>query len=184
MIAVAPALAPRWLGLAAATLLGAFVLSGCAGDPNQEVKQWMDEQAKTMKGKVDPLPLVKPYVPFAYNAFDLPDPFKPRKIEPARGTSKLAPDLNRRKEPLEAYPIESLRMVGTLQQQNTIYALVRTNDKNVYQVRTGNYLGQNFGIITGISEGEIRLRELVQDSSGDWTERQSRLLLDDQEQKK
>jgi type IV pilus assembly protein PilP len=184
VIAVAPALAPRWLGLAAATLLGAFVLSGCAGDPNQEVKQWMDEQAKTMKGKVDPLPLVKPYVPFAYNAFDLPDPFKPRKIEPARGTSKLAPDLNRRKEPLEAYPIESLRMVGTLQQQNTIYALVRTNDKNVYQVRTGNYLGQNFGIITGISEGEIRLRELVQDSSGDWTERQSRLLLDDQEQKK
>ena len=137
-----------------------------------------------MKGKVDLLPLVKPYVPFAYNAFDLPDPFKPRKIEPARGTSKLAPDLNRRKEPLEAYPIESLRMVGTLQQSNTIYALVRTNDKNVYQVRTGNYLGQNFGIITGISEAEIRLRELVQDSSGDWTERQSRLLLDDQEQKK
>jgi type IV pilus assembly protein PilP len=183
VIAVAPA-ATRWLRLAVATLLGAVVLSGCAGDPNQEVKQWMDEQAKTMKGKVDPLPLVKPYVPFAYNAFDLPDPFKPRKIEPARGTSKLAPDLNRRKEPLEAYPIESLRMVGTLQQQNTIYALVRTNDKNVYQVRTGNYLGQNFGIITGISEGEIRLRELVQDSSGDWTERQSRLLLDDQEQKK
>jgi len=179
----APASA-RWLRLAASMLLGAVVLSGCAGDPNQEVKQWMDEQAKTMKGKVDPLPLVKPYVPFAYNAFDLPDPFKPRKIEPARGTSKLAPDLNRRKEPLEAYPIESLRMVGTLQQQNTIYALVRTNDKNVYQVRTGNYLGQNFGIITGISEGEIRLRELVQDSSGDWTERQSRLLLDDQEQKK
>ena len=183
MTAAAPA-PVRWLRLAAATLLGAVVLSGCAGDPNQEVKQWMDEQAKTMKGKVDPLPLVKPYVPFAYNAFDLPDPFKPRKIEPARGTSKLAPDLNRRKEPLEAYPIESLRMVGTLQQQKTIYALVRTNDKNVYQVRMGNYLGQNFGIITGISEGEIRLRELVQDSSGDWTERQSRLLLDDQEQKK
>ena len=183
MTRVAPA-PRRWLPLAVAALLGAAVLSGCAGDPNQEVKQWMDEQAKTMKGKVDPLPQVKPYVPFAYNAFDLPDPFKPRKIEPARGTSKLAPDLNRRKEPLEAYPIESLRMVGTLQQNNTIYALVRTNDKNVYQVRTGNYLGQNFGIITGISEGEIRLRELVQDSSGDWTERQSRLLLDDQEQKK
>jgi len=179
----APASA-RWLRFAAMMLAAGVVLSGCAGDPNQEVKQWMDEQAKTMKGKVDPLPLVKPYVPFAYNAFDLPDPFKPRKIEPARGTSKLAPDLNRRKEPLEAYPIESLRMVGTLQQSNTIYALVRTNDKNVYQVRTGNYLGQNFGIITGISEAEIRLRELVQDSSGDWTERQSRLLLDDQEQKK
>ena len=75
-------------------------------------------------------------------------------------------------------------MVGTLQQEKAMYALVRTNDRNVYQVRVGNYMGQNFGVITGISEGEIRLRELVQDSSGDWTERQSRLLLDDQEQKK
>ena len=164
--------------------LGLLLLTGCAGDPNQELKQWMDDQSKTMKGKVDPLPVVKPYVPFAYNAFDLPDPFKPRKIEPARGSSKLAPDLNRRKEPLEAYPIESLKMVGTLQQKDAMYALVRTNDKNVYQVRVGNYMGQNFGVITGISEGEIKLRELVQDSSGDWAERQSRLLLDDQEQKK
>jgi len=161
-----------------------LMAAGCGGDPNQELRQWMDEQAKTLKGKVDPLPVVKPYIPFTYNAFDLPDPFKPRKIEPARGSSKLAPDLNRRKEPLESYPIESLRMVGTLQQDKTMYALVRTNDKNVYQVRVGNYMGQNFGIITGIGEGEIRLRELVQDSSGDWAERQSRLLLDDQEQKK
>ena len=176
--------AGRLLRVAAAALVTGSLLAGCGGDPNQELKKWMDDQAKTMKGKVDPLPVVRPYVPFAYNAFDLPDPFKPRKIEPARGTSKLAPDLNRRKEPLEAYPIESLKMVGTLQQQKTMYALVRTNDRNVYQVRVGNYLGQNFGVITGISEGEIRLRELVQDSSGDWTERQSRLLLDDQEQKK
>jgi len=170
----------------AAWLVLVLVLTaaGCGGDPNQELRQWMDEQAKTLKGKVDPLPVVKPYIPFTYNAFDLPDPFKPRKIEPARGSSKLAPDLNRRKEPLESYPIESLRMVGTLQQDKTMYALVRTNDKNVYQVRVGNYMGQNFGIITGIGEGEIRLRELVQDSSGDWAERQSRLLLDDQEQKK
>src|SRR5947199_18035 len=113
----------EWL-VAVLPPLGLLLLAGCAGDPNQELKQWMDDQAKTMKGKVDPLPVVKPYVPFAYNAFDLPDPFKPRKIEPARGSSKLAPDLNRRKEPLEAYPIESLRMVGTLQQQNTMYALV------------------------------------------------------------
>ena len=173
----------KWL-VAVVPPLGMLLLTGCGGDPNQELKQWMDDQSKTMKGKVDPLPVVKPYVPFAYNAFDLPDPFKPRKIEPARGSSKLAPDLNRRKEPLESYPIESLRMVGTLQQNNAVYALVRTNDRNVYQVRVGNYMGQNFGVITGIGEGEIKLRELVQDSSGDWAERQTRLLLDDQEQKK
>jgi type IV pilus assembly protein PilP len=160
-----------------------LTLAGCGGEMD-ELKQFVRESEKGLPRRIEPLPPVKAFEPFTYEGFDLPDPFKPRKIEPARGTSKLAPDLNRRKEPLEAYPIESLRMVGTLQQQNTIYALVRTNDKNVYQVRTGNYLGQNFGIITGISEGEIRLRELVQDSSGDWTERQSRLLLDDQEQKK
>jgi len=173
-----------WLRAAACALGFAALLAGCGGDPNQELRQWMDEQAKQVKGKVDTLPVVKPYVPFAYNAFDLPDPFKPRKIEPARGSSKLAPDLNRRKEPLESYPIESLRMVGTLERDKTMYALVRANDRTVYQVRAGNYMGQNFGIITSITDGDIRLRELVQDSSGDWAERQSRLLLDDQEQKK
>jgi type IV pilus assembly protein PilP len=75
-------------------------------------------------------------------------------------------------------------MVGTLQQDKSMYALVRTSERTVYQVKVGNYMGQNFGIITGISEGEIRLRELVQDSSGDWTERQSHLLLDEQEKKR
>ena len=118
-----------------------------------------------------------PYEPFAYNAFDLPDPFKPRKIEPVKGASKLAPDLTRRKEPLEAYPLESLQMVGTLQKNKTIYALVRTTDKDVYQVRAGNYVGQNFGVITGIGESEIKLKELVQDGAGDWTERSSTLQL-------
>lgn len=161
-----------------------LLLAGCGRDPNLELRQWMDEQTKAVRGKVEALPPVKPYVPFAYNAFDLPDPFKPRKIEPARGLSKLAPDLNRRKEPLEAYPLESLKMVGTLEQGKVMYALVRANDRTVYQVRSGNYMGQNFGTITNIGEGEIKLKELVQDSGGDWAERQSRLLLDDQEQKK
>jgi type IV pilus assembly protein PilP len=173
-----------WLRAAILSVLMSALIGGCGGDPNQELRQWMDEQAKTVKGRVDSLPVVKPYAPFAYNAFDLPDPFKPRKIEPARGSSKLAPDMNRRKESLESYPIESLRMVGTLERDKTMYALVRANDKTVYQVRSGNYMGQNFGIVTSITEGDIRLRELVQDSSGDWADRQSRLLLDDQEQKK
>lgn len=176
--------ATSWRRDAGAAILALTLLAGCGGDPNQELRQWMDDQTKNIKGKVDTLPVVKPYVPFAYNAFDLPDPFKPRKIEPSRGSSKLAPDLNRRKEPLESYPIESLKMVGTLERDKTVYGLVRTTDKTVYQVRPGNYLGQNFGIVTSITESDIRLRELVQDSSGDWAERQSRLLLDDQEQKK
>ena len=163
-----------WLALAVGAGL---VLAGCGGDSHQDLRGWMAEQGKGGKGRLDPLPQVKPYEPFAYNAFDLPDPFKPRKIEPAKGTSKLAPDLNRRKEPLEAYPLESLNMVGTLQKDKTIYALVRTPDKDLYQVRTGNHMGQNYGVITGVADGEVRLKELVQDGAGDWTERSSTLQL-------
>ena len=86
------------------------LLTACGGESHQDLRVWMSEQGKGARGKLDPLPQIKPYDPFAYNAFDLPDPFKPRKIEPTKGASKLAPDLTRRKEPLEAYPLESLVM--------------------------------------------------------------------------
>src|SRR5436305_10141226 len=94
-----------------------LVVAGCGGDTHQDLRAWMAEQGKNVKGKIEPLPQVQPYEPFAYNAFDLPDPFKPRKIEqPNRASNGLAPDLGRRKEPLEAFPLESLNMVGTMQQ--------------------------------------------------------------------
>jgi len=164
----------RWLALA----WGACVLlAGCGGESHQDLRAWMTDQGKGARGRVDPLPQIKPYEPFAYNAFDLPDPFKPRKIEPTKGGSKLAPDLTRRREPLEAYPLESLNMVGTLAKGKSTYALVRTPDRDVYQVSAGNYLGQNFGVILGITESEIRMKELVQDGSGDWTERTGALQL-------
>ena len=152
-------------------------LAACAGESHQDLRNWMAEQGKGVKGRLEPLPQVKPYEPFTYNAFDLPDPFKPRKIEPPKGDSKLAPDLNRRKEPLEAYPLESLNMVGTLQKDTQTYALIRTPEKDLYQVRPGNHLGQNFGVILGVSDGEVKLKELVQDGGGDWTERSSSLQL-------
>jgi type IV pilus assembly protein PilP len=163
-----------------ALALGACVvlaLAGCGGESHQDLRAWMADQGKGARGRVDPLPQIKPYEPFAYNAFDLPDPFKPRKIEPTKGGSKLAPDLTRRREPLEAYPLESLNMVGTLAKGKSTYALVRTPDRDVYQVSAGNYLGQNFGVILGITESEIRMKELVQDGSGDWTERTGALQL-------
>jgi type IV pilus assembly protein PilP len=164
----------RWLALS----LGASVLlAGCGGESHQDLRAWMADQGKGARGRVDPLPQIKPYEPFAYNAFDLPDPFKPRKIEPTKGSNKLAPDLTRRREPLESYPLESLNMVGTLAQGKTTYALVRTPDKDVYQVTLGNYLGQNFGVILAINESEIRMKELVQDGGGDWTERTGTLQL-------
>jgi len=140
----------------------------------------MKEQGKMTKGKLEPLPQIKPYDPFTYNAFDLPDPFKPRKIEPTKGGSKLAPDFMRRKEPLEAFPLESLSMVGTLARNKTTYALVRTPEKDVFQVRAGNYLGQNYGVIIDIGDSELKLKELLQDGAGDWTERSSSLQLQQQ----
>jgi len=162
----------------AAWLVLVLVLTaaGCGGDPNQELRQWMDEQAKTLKGKVDPLPVVKPYIPFTYNAFDLPDPFKPRKVEVSKA-GKLAPDVTRRREPLESFPLESLAMVGTIEKGKALYALVKTPEKDIYQVRQGNYMGQNYGVIIGISDTDIKLKELVQDGAGDWTERSSALNL-------
>ena len=158
-------------------IVGCALLTACGAESHQDLRVWMSEQGKNARGKLDPLPEIKPYDPFAYNAFDLPDPFKPRKIEPVKGGSKLAPDMNRRKEPLESFPLESLQMVGTLQRGKGIFGLVRTSEKDIYQVRVGNYMGQNFGVITDLNDGEIRLKELVQDGAGDWTERTSSIQL-------
>ena len=167
----------RRAAIVAASTLVALGAAGCGGESHQDLRDWMREQGKGQQGKLDPLPQIKPYEPFAYNAFDLPDPFKPRKIEPAKGGGGIAPDLARRREPLESFPLESLSMVGTLAKDRTMYALVRTPDKDLFQVRSGNFMGQNFGVITGISDTEIKLKELVQDSAGDWTERTSALQL-------
>ncbi len=156
-------------------------LAACGGESHQDRRAWWADQGKNTRGRLDPVPQIKPYEPFAYNAFDLPDPFKPRKIEPTKGGSKLAPDLARRREPLESFPLESLTMVGTLEKNKSVYALIRTPEKDVYQVRAGNYLGQDFGVIVGISDTEIKLRELVQDGGGDWTERTSSLQLQQQQ---
>ncbi|MCC7217868.1 MAG: pilus assembly protein PilP [Burkholderiales bacterium] len=158
-------------------VVATLALAGCGGESHQDLRAWMVEQGKGARGKLDPLPQIKPYEPFAYNAFDLPDPFKPRRIEPTKGASKLAPDLTRRKEPLEAYPLESLAMVGTLEKGKAVYALVRTPERDIYQVRAGNYVGQNYGVVTGVGETEVKLKELVQDGAGDWTERSSTLQL-------
>ena len=154
----------------------AALASGCSSDLD-DLKQFVRESDKRVPPKIDPLPAVKPFEPFTYEGFDLPDPFKPRKLSaPKEGGGGLAPDLNRRKEPLEAFPLEQLKMVGTLAQGKDTYALVRA-DKTLYRVKKGNYMGQNFGLITDVNDNEIKLKEIVQDSAGDWAERQSVLPL-------
>jgi type IV pilus assembly protein PilP len=153
----------------------AVLLASCSSEID-ELKQFVKDSEKGLPRKIDPLPAVKPFEPFTYEGFDLADPFRPRKITSREGAGGLAPDLNRRKEPLEAFPLEQLKMVGTLQQGKDMYAIVRA-DKTLYRVRKGNYMGQNFGLITDVSDAEIKLKEIVQDSAGDWAERQSVLPL-------
>jgi type IV pilus assembly protein PilP len=153
------------------------VLASCSSEID-ELKTFVRDSEKGLPRRIDPLPPVKPFEPFTYEGFDLPDPFKPRKLTPPKegGGGGLAPDLNRRKEPLEAFPLEQLKMVGTLSMANEMYAIVRA-DKTLYRVKKGNYMGQNFGLITDVTESEIKLKEIVQDSAGDWAERQSVLPL-------
>ena len=152
-------------------------LWGCSTELD-DLKQFVRESDKGLPRKIEPLPAVKPFEPFTYEGFDLPDPFKPRKMQSTdpNKDKKIEEQLTRRKEPLEAFPLEQLKMVGTLSQGNEMFALVRA-DKTLYRVKKGNYMGQNFGLITDVTEGEIKLKEIVQDSAGDWTERQSTLPL-------
>ncbi|WP_410500133.1 pilus assembly protein PilP [Chitinibacter sp. S2-10] len=172
----------RWILLLSLVSL----LSGCFGEENSDLKAWMTEQSEGLRGRVEPLPEVKPYEPFAYDAFNLPDPFRPSKMELAKkgGNSGIVPNTNRVKEVLESYDLEKLRMVGTLQQGKVIQALVKAPDGNLYRVKVGSYMGQDFGMVTSVSETEIALKEIVEDSGGDWVERTTTLSLDDSEQKK
>lgn len=159
------------------TIAISLLLVSCGGIGTDDLEKFVAESGKDMQGKVEPLPQIKPYEPFNYEAFDVPDPFKPRKLSPAGGGGGLQPDLSRPKEPLEAYSLETLKMVGVVSKKGLTHAVVAAPDKGVYHVHVGNYMGQNFGLITKITESEINLKEIVQDSAGDWTERTSALTL-------
>ena len=169
-----------------AVILGfgcALGLAGCSGEEHSDLKQELAEATKDFRGQVPPLPQVRPYEPVPYTAEGQVDPFRQERIEVAQAgprnsdtTSKIAEQEKRVKEPLEAFPLESIQMLGTITQDKETFALVKAGP-NLYRVKKGNYMGQNFGVITGIDEGQIKLKELVQDSGGEWVERASALQL-------
>ncbi|RPH67761.1 MAG: pilus assembly protein PilP [Burkholderiales bacterium] len=159
----------------------ALALTACAEDQS-ELRAWMQQvRANTppVQERIDP---PKRFEPFRYDNTAQADPFSADKLAvvfesgQARAGSGLKPDLNRRREVLEDYPLDTIRMVGNLRNGRQNHALLQV-DKVVYQARVGNYAGQNFGLITRISETEVLLKELVQDAAGDWVERQSELRL-------
>jgi len=168
-----------------------LLLAACGGEEHSDIKQWMKDATKDLRGHVPPLPEVKPFPVVSYEPGDLVDPFRPSKIEPEKkaGGGGIKPDLDRRKEELERYPLDAIKFVGLIRDAKLLYAIV-TADKRIYRVKIGNYLGQDFGMITdiqtspGLDEGRLVLKELVQDPSGDWVERESVLEMQVQEEKK
>ena len=154
-----------------------FGLSACSNDEGDDLDRFMHDAANNMKPKIKPLPEVKPYIALQYNPDGtLADPFHVRKTTQKFGT--LQPNLKRPKEAMEAYPLESIKYVGMISKSKLTYALLKTPDNIVQQVKVGNYVGQNFGLVTQITDSEVVLKEIVQDDlSGDWIEHVSNIAL-------
>jgi type IV pilus assembly protein PilP len=173
----APGRAARGLWLAAALL----ALAGCSDSDVQEVRQWMKQVDGQAQVYVAPLSAPKTFIPFAYASGEAVDPFNPNKllVELAKSANRgggIKPDTERRKELLESYPLDTVKMVGTIEQGGVVYALLQV-DRAVHQVRGGQHVGQNFGLVTAVSESVVSIKEIVQDATGDWVERMSRLEL-------
>lgn len=159
------------------------VLGACSGGDHEELKQWMTENTKDMRGSIPKLPVVKPYQPVPYDIEGMLDPFKPGKIEPESKNKQgsgnggaFQPDFEARElrnSLLEKYPIESLKMIGYLNVNHRPIAVVQVEDK-VKQLKVGEYVGLDFGMVTRITDKEVVLRELIQDSAGEWSERTDR----------
>lgn len=163
-------------------LCGAALFLGACSNDQDELRQWMEQQRREIKPSVTPLQPPKKFDPQPYNVAEAVDPFSTQKLtvalkqEARQPNSLLAAELNRRKEPLEAYPLDSMSMVGSVNKLGQPFALLRV-DTLLYQVKVGDYLGQNYGRITRIGETEIALREIVQDAAGEWIERPATLQL-------
>lgn len=161
------------------TLIITFILllSACSGEQGDDLDQFMASAANDMSKTVPPLPEVLPYTPLQYNADGiLTDPFKAKKA--VGRASSLQPNTSRPKEALEAFPLESLKYVGSMSKKNVTYALIRTPDNAVQQIKKGNYIGPNFGLVTQINEADITIKEIIQDDlTGDWVERNASINL-------
>ncbi|MGO4393117.1 pilus assembly protein PilP [Variovorax sp. M-6] len=159
-------------------------LTGCIGSEQENLQRWMAEQRAQVKPSVPPITEPKKFTPQAYSEGAAFDPFNMQKLTQAlrrdsaqpSSSGLIAPELARRKEALEAFPLDSMAMVGSLSRNGQPVALISV-DKLLYQVKVGNYLGLNYGLITRISETELGLREIVQDAAGEWIERVATLQL-------
>jgi type IV pilus assembly protein PilP len=161
------------------------VLAGCGSASEDDIRQWMVEERNQTRPKVAPIPAPKQFKPEGYSNTTSIEPFSSQKLAQAlkRDASQVAsngalvaPELARRKEPLEAFPLDSMVMVGSIVKSGQPVALLQV-DRLLYQVKLGNYLGEHYGRVTKITETEVTLREIVQDAVGEWIERVATLQL-------
>ncbi|HET7921724.1 MAG TPA: pilus assembly protein PilP [Gammaproteobacteria bacterium] len=173
---MSPARFNRGVRLLLAVVGTCLLLAGC-GDRMADLRQYAAQVKAKKGGYVEPLPQVKPFEVYTYTDQELRSPFDPElqsltKAKPKNGSnSGIHPDFNRNREYLEQFPLDSLKMLGTLSEDGTMWALIRDGDGIVHRVKTGNYIGQNFGKITSIDDSGLTLREIVPDGQGGWTMR-------------
>lgn len=156
-------------------LLLGMIVTGCYNDKRKEDEAYVQRVKNKKIREIEPLPEIKPYEPFIYSAYNLRSPFLPpvsqTPLKKMNFEGGIHPDPNRRKEPLEAFPLDSLRMVGTIEKNKKLWALVIDPSGAVYRVAKGNYLGQNHGRVNNVTVDKIVLTEIVPDPSGGWRER-------------
>ena len=177
----------RWAKLVSVALVG-LIIAGCSGDNLSDLRSFVQAEKAKPGGRVEPIPEVKPFESFAYQVNGRKSPFQPWGLNAGVAKSSSAsvgglhPDTSRRREALEAFPLDTLRMVGTLSQKNGMWAIIMAPDNLVYRVTRNNYLGQNYGRITKISEDKVELTEIVPDGLGGWQERRASLVLAEKSQ--
>lgn len=167
-------------GMMAVALLG--LLAGCSGNTG-DLEGWVAEVKSRRGAPLDPLPVLRTFEPFEYNAFHLREPFAIWDDEEARTSTAAGPrpDPNRRKEALEAFPLDALAMVGTIGLDNDMFGVIKAPDGVIYRVRQSNYVGQSDGRITGVHEDRIEVMELVPNGVGGWIEQSARIPLSSSE---
>lgn len=162
-------------------LLATLVLSACADRGMHDLKSYVDQVKARKAGHIEPLPEIRPIETFAYLSDGRRSPFEEQLQNQGSGeqlaNNGLSPDFNRRREELESYPLDSLRMVGLLEQLGVTWALVKNQEGTIHRVKSGNYLGQNHGQIIQVSEDQIEVTEIIPDGQGGYRERQASLAL-------
>ena len=160
-------------------------LSAC-GDRMGDLQQYTNEVKARKGGHIEPIPQIKPFEIYTYADQNVRSPFMPggetrtdQNVNRSAGTAGLHPDFNRNREYLEQFPLDGLKMVGTLTISGTLFGLVRDSDNVLHRVQIGNYMGQNYGKIISISDTDIKLHEMVPDGQGGWSERVSDVAINE-----